>query len=542
MSHDVRLLARMTDRLREGRHEDATEDFCALLKDGARPIDLGHEAIASASPFLNVPAHTMVTKTGELRPVNYDHTILGFWRSYQLGKNMPRGYQHLPLVQAMWYLPQGLDIWSQILCEFPGHYAFGQEKCPTINLRGPRQHFEEHPPYTEGSFADRIALLVDSIMHGDRVMAFRVFLGLADEAADDDDKRRTLEANVLFTGIVDLPGPRPYAIHIVNSAHKAIRARAMIDLAGTLGWRQSYPLFLIVIPDLAANPRFHDVFETANIQLAGAFGRDYHDRRLSNTAPMNLREAEQFISVMTHGTPDETIAHVTSLLEQGKSLVALNDVCIIAAARLQASVEHPSLRAGFTNTDHCFDYANVVGYWLRQYDHRQQMKAPYFTALFVNDTARFLRKVKPDPQWELPSRPEEHLERAARLPLDACLADLSRACDEQDAPYATALVDSYLGRTRDRDRLMHALMFESAKFEGDPHMPRNAMSHLEEYRHSTLPAPFRDDIFRSWTRFVSRWHKRSYDYNCLRLFEDEMLARSGSRRETHAVPDANRYG
>ena len=219
------MQARLSERMWEGRYQEATQDFCDLLKEGAAPKSLGRDTIASASPFLNVPAHTMITKTGEIRPVNYDHTILGFWRSYQMGKMMPRGYAQLPLVQAMWYLPQGLDIWSQILCEFPGHYAREQEKCPTIDLKGPKQHFEEYPPYTDGTFDERLALMVESIIHGDREMAFRAFIGLADEAVNDEEKRRTIESNVLFTGIIDLPGPRSHAIHIVNSAHKAIRAR-----------------------------------------------------------------------------------------------------------------------------------------------------------------------------------------------------------------------------------------------------------------------------------------------------------------------------
>jgi hypothetical protein len=299
---------------------------------------------------------------------------------------------------------------------------------------------------------------------------------------------------------------------------------------------------MIVIPDLASNPRFHDVFETANIRLNGAFGREYHDRRHTNQDGLSQREAEAFISVMLHGSPDDVLSHVTTLLEEGKSLIALNDVCIIAAARLQSTIEHPSIRAGFTNSDHCFDYTNVVGYWLRKYDHHQQMKAPYFTALFVNDTARYLAGVKPDPKTQLTSQPEEHAERAGRLSLNETLTTLAQAVDEQDAPFATALVDSYMGRTRDRNKLIQTLMFESAKFEGDPHMPRNAMSHYEEFNNSTFPAAFRDDIFRSWTRFVTRWHKRSYDYNCLRVYESELMPKSSQVRDTLLVPADNRYG
>jgi hypothetical protein len=49
------------------------------------------------------------------------------------------------------------------------------------------------------------------------------------------------------------------------------------------------------------------------------------------------------------------------------------------------------------------------------------------------------------------------------------------------------------------------------------------MSHHEEFLHSTLPRPLRDDFFRSWVRFVSRWHKRSYEFNCFDLYERTLL-------------------
>jgi hypothetical protein len=298
----------------------------------------------------------------------------------------------------------------------------------------------------------------------------------------------------------------------------------MVDLTLTLGWERAYPVFLIVVPDLATHPRFHDILETAHYSLIGAVGQVYHGRRKTNTEPMSIREAEAYIDVMSHGTPEEAVAHVTSLLQKEKSLVALNDVAIIAAARMQAKLENPSLRAGFTNTDHCFDYTNVVGYWLRNYDHHQQMKSPYFTALFVNDTARFLRKVVRDPNAEFTAQPEEFAGKAEKLTLKETLRELEAACDVQDGAYATALLDSYLSRTRDRSDLVRTLTFESAKWEGDPHLPRNAMSHHEELLHSTLAPSMLDDIYRSWARFVSRWHKRSSEFSCLRMYEGELLS------------------
>lgn len=520
MVTEQRLAAQMAEHILEARHEAATEDFCQLLREGAAPLALGSQAIRTASPFLHVPAHVMLKPDGELRSVNYDHTILGMWRSVRMSRMMPKGYASLPYVQAMWYVPQGLDIWSQILCEFPGHYAREQEKCPAIQLKGPRQHFEEYPPITSGAFADRLALMMFSIVEGDKPTAFQAFLGLANEAAHDEAKRKALEAEILCAGIMDLPGPRLLTGTGVNSAHKAIRARALVDLANALGWEQAYSIFYVVVPDIANNPRYHDLFEAAHVVLSGAFGAGYHGLRQTNTGLMNEREAEEFIAVMLYGSPDEVQESVTGLLQAGKSLVAINDCAVLAAARLMARLENPSLRAGFSNTAHCFDYANVVGFWLRQYDHPQQVKAVYYTPQFVNDTSRFIRFRAPkNPDAAFTSQPSEHAAHADGLTLTEALVELAQACDAQNAPLATALADSYMRRTPERQALIDALIFENAKFEGDPHMPRNAMSHHEEYLHSTLPKAMRDDIFRSWVRFVSRWQKRSYEFNCFGLYE-----------------------
>src|SRR5258708_30293149 len=103
---------------------------------------------------------------GDMRGVNYDHTILGWRGAPALIPRMRNERQAvLPTVQAMWYVPQGLNIWEQIICEFPGHYARDAEKCntkfpgpePEVNrFDGPAWHppkiyFEDHDPIHVGS-------------------------------------------------------------------------------------------------------------------------------------------------------------------------------------------------------------------------------------------------------------------------------------------------------------------------------------------------------------------------------------------------------
>lgn len=524
MNIDQRLLNTMSEHILEARHDAATADFCNLVKDGAPALELERQALRTASPFLHVPAHVMVKPDGDIRSVNYDHTILGVWRSVRMGKMMPPGYELLPAAQAMWYLPQGLDIWSQIQCEFPGHYSREQEKCPEITIKGPRKHFDEYPPIREGSFADRLLGLFEAIYSGDKVRAFQLFLGLADEALEDESKRRAIESQVLFAGIVDLPGPRQLTGLLVNPAHKAIRARAMVDIANAVGWQNAYPAFFVVIPDLANNPRNHDLFETAHALLRANFGPEYHGMRKTNTGLIGEREAEQFIDVMLHGEPGQLFEHILGLLREGASLVAINDVAILAAARVMNRIEQPGTLQGFFNAGHCLDYANVIGFWLRNYDHHHQVKAAFFAPHFVNDTARFIRyRVPRDPTQEFDVQPSAYRDRADRLSLKKTLVELSRACDAQDAPLATALVDSYMRRTPDRQPLIDTMVFESAKWEGDPHIARCAMTHHEEWLHSTLPVPLRDDLFRSWVRYVSRAKKRSYEFNCVSIYEQTLL-------------------
>jgi len=71
---------RLRNEIREVRYREATTTFCRLITEEKRPLkDMIKEAIAAAAPYVQVPSHLMRLPTGEMRGVNYDHTILG-WR------------------------------------------------------------------------------------------------------------------------------------------------------------------------------------------------------------------------------------------------------------------------------------------------------------------------------------------------------------------------------------------------------------------------------------------------------------------------------
>ena len=49
--------------------------------------------------------------------------MLGLRASAYLMPYMPEKYRLLPLLQSVWYIGAGLDIWNQLLCKYPGRYA-----------------------------------------------------------------------------------------------------------------------------------------------------------------------------------------------------------------------------------------------------------------------------------------------------------------------------------------------------------------------------------------------------------------------------------
>src|SRR5918999_800685 len=112
---------RFRDEITAAQYREAANTFCRLIPQGGEPLrNVVHTAVSSAAPFVQVPSHMMKKPDGEMRGVNYDHTVLGWRGALRLSPFLPKEKALLPTLQAMWYAPQGLNIWEQIICEFPG--------------------------------------------------------------------------------------------------------------------------------------------------------------------------------------------------------------------------------------------------------------------------------------------------------------------------------------------------------------------------------------------------------------------------------------
>lgn len=516
------------DALREhivtANYPEAAESFCALIEDGRPLNELVREAIDVTAPFVQAPAHLMPKADGAQRGVNYDHTVLGWRAGLRLTPALAEPRALLPVAQAIWYVPQGLDVWSQVQCDFPGHYARDQERCddrdhtppydPPVSFNGPawhtpRVHFEDQPPITDGPAESRLTLMQQAIMAGERVESYRLFLGLAAEPS----MRTQLKDAILLAGIADLQQTIIQRGGYQNIGHKALRARAMVDLADRLGWENSHGLFYTVVPDMSATPRFHDLWHLTSTTMPQEF-RNWAELKQLNQSPLTELEIDETIDIILWSRPEQVSAQITALLRRGRSLLSIADTIVVAFARYEVEVmSHP---VSFFTPGHAFDYCNVVNHWLRAYDNPHQAKALYFEALFVNDVIRANMLFPRDPSMEIEPA-GAYRPAMAGLSEGELLAALEEACTVQDCARAMAAVEEYLARTDERAQLIAMLGFAGAKVQNDPHVNRKSVACLEEYQHNSTSR--KDDLLRGWAKYVSRAVRRSNDLGCYELYQ-----------------------
>jgi hypothetical protein len=511
------------DEIVHAQYRDAAHTYCRLLVEEDKPVrEVIRRAIGSAAPFVQVPSHLMQKPDGEMRGVNYDHTILGWRGAIALIPHMSKHRAPLPTLQAMWYVPQGLNIWEQIICEFPGHYARDAERCndkypgedESINRfdgpawTPPKIYFEDHEPVEEGSIEERVRRFHWAIAEGHKELAYGLFLGLARDPAN----HHRVKESLLFAGIVDLQDTIINRGGYQNIGHKALRARSLVDIADFFGWEQAHDVFYTVVPDLGCSPRLYGLWtEVNNLSKIELSGLGAIPKR--GTGPVMGGPLEQLTYAILWGGPFEVNAALTSLYHAGHGTLDVLDAVAVAYQRyLMDVIEHPS---AFLHPMHSFDYLNVVQSWVRGYDNPHQPKGAYMAARFINDAIRSNAMFPRDPKVALEPR-KDHRNWADAMPLDRLLDELLKQILAEDAPRSCALVDSYLERTGERANLLDTITYAACHFQNDPHVMRNCMSSIEEYTNNQNP--MRDDIIRGYVKVQSRYIKRSQTLDAHAMF------------------------
>jgi hypothetical protein len=492
-----RAVAELTEAILERDQSRTTDLFFRMVRREGWSVGNALAAVTKAeAPFVNVPCHINV-RDGSISLVNNDHTILGLRTSVHLAPFLPPSERLLPLLQSVWYIPAGLDIWNQLLGKYPGRYATMKGMTVPPPSHGPVVWQQEQAPIVEeGTVEDRLHAHMIATMTGDARRAHGLFLGLAAEPA----VRPALRDHLLFLGLIDLQDTI-IGRKARNTGHKALRARAVTDLADAIGWDQAEGVYYMGVPDMAVGPLYYSLYDAACVLLAAEFP-DAGKGLVANAGALKPGEVEELVALLMTADQPAVWGRLTSLLRAGASVRSVGDALQVAAAEL---ILRTTVPRQFTDAQHAFDYCNVANYWLRSTRSPYQARVPYLMANFINDAARANTLVAPVPIEPVTG--------------DVSLESLDEAILAFDIPRATALADAYVRSGRDRAAYQAAVALTASKFQDDPHNQKITHSSFEEYAHNSTH--LRDRLLVAPVRLLAGWPKMPGERECYARWERE---------------------
>jgi len=376
-----RAVAQLTEAILERDQPRTTDLFFQMVKRDGRSLgDALGVVTAAEAPFVQVPSHINV-RDGQITLINNDHTVLGLRTGVSLAPFLPESHRLLPLLQAVWYIPAGLDIWNQLLGRYPGRYATMKGMNVPPPSYGPVVWNQEEKPITEaGTPEERLHAHMIATMSGDVRRSYGLFLGLA----ADEQTRPLLRNHMLFLGLIDLQDTVA-GRKARNTGHKALRARAITDLADVVGWDRAQGVYYIGVPDMAVGPLYYSIYDAACVTVTGEFADAGKTLGRTNQTPLTPDEVDEMVRLLMEADGETVWNQVTAHLKNGRSIRSLGDALQIGAAEL---ILRTTVPRQFTDGQHPFDYCNVANYWFRTSDSPYQARVLYLMANFINDVAR----------------------------------------------------------------------------------------------------------------------------------------------------------
>ena len=497
-----RAVAALTEAILERDQPRTADLFFQMIKREGRSVGDALGAVTQAeAPFVQVPSHINV-RDGQITLINNDHTILGLRTSAHLAPFLPAEYRMLPFLQSVWYIPAGLDIWNQLLGKYPGRYATMKGMNVPPPSYGPVVwHQEQSPIREEGTVEERLHAHMIATMSGDVRRSYGLFLGMV----DDPEIRPRLRDHLIFLGIIDVQDTI-IGRKARNTGHKALRARAVADLAEFIGWDRAQGVYYIGVPDMAVGPLYYSLYDFACVTVTNEFA-DAGKSLVGNDKPLTPAEVEEMIQLLMEGDQPAVWGLLTSHLRTGKSIRSLGDAIQLGAAEL---ILRTTVPRQFTDGQHPFDYCNVANDWLRTTASPYQARVLYLMANFINDSARSNKLTKPVLDQE-----------CAAFTGAATLEALDEAILAFDIPRATAMANAYLKAGGDRRAFQAAVATTACKFQDDPHNQKITHSSFEEYAHNTTH--LRDRLLLAPVRLLACWPKMPGERECYARFMREWI-------------------
>lgn len=503
-----KAFAPLTEAILERDQPRTTDLFYGMVARDGRSIGDALSVVAAAeAPFVNVPCHINI-KDGSIALTNNDHTLLGLRASAYLMPYLPEKYRLLPLLQSVWYIGAGLDIWNQLLFKYPGRYATMKGVQVPPPAYGPTVWLEDAAPIKEaGTLDERLHAYMVATMTGDSKRCHGLFLGLAEEP----EARRALQETIEFLGLIDIQ-ETVIGRKARNTGHKAIRARAVTDLASYVGWENGHGVFYMGVPDMAVGPLYYSLYDAASVLMTAEFedaGKGLEEKNQAKLSPAEVEDMVQQLMLADRDTVWQTIA---AHLKSGVAIQSLGDAIQLGAAEL---ILRTTVPRQFTNGQHPFDYCNVANNWLRNARSPYKARILFLMANFVNDVAHENNLVHSVVEGEIAGYDGDK-----RTPHDL-LGELDGAIMSLDFAKSTAVADAYLKSGADRRPYMETVALCASRFQDDPHNQKITVSTFEEYEQNATH--LKDRMLLATPRLLAGWVKMPGERDCFARFEREWM-------------------
>jgi hypothetical protein len=469
------VYARLEDKILDRDQAGASDIFYDLVRGGVPIPELIGQIVRIHAPYTHVPYHQRLDD-GIVRFVNNDHCLLSSRAGLDLLPLMPTPLAYLPFAQTIWYVPTGLDPWNQLLGKQPGHYVRlyelkfeGRPPLPTV-------HWPDQDPLAiEGTWPERLNTWLTLVQRGEVVNAYRVFLGLWDEAADDPARRTPLLAQLVFAGLIDVQD-RVLHNRSYTTGHKSYRARATVELARAVGWANAHPILYAGVPDLAVGPRWYSTYEMGCLVIQNLL--DSRDGELlANDGALTPVESLALQDSLLSGQEPGYIDLMVALLKSGRGHRQIIDTIQLASAQLIIETGDPN---SYSMPQHSFEYCNTVRWFFDAFAHPHRLKLLFVAAAFVNRAAHHQKHTPGNHPVKI-----EPPKGSEALTAPTLLRRLDEALDGLRPFEAMDWVAAYLRAGADRAALVQTLAVGSARAGNDPHNQELGICLLDDYRHST---------------------------------------------------------
>jgi hypothetical protein len=297
-----------------------------------------------------------------------------------------------------------------------------------------------------------------------------------------------------------------------NTGHKALRARAVVDLAGHIGWDRAHGVYYTGVPDMAVGPLYYSLYDAACVTLTEAFPDAGKSLKQTNLTPLTAEQVEDMMRLLMEADGQTVWDQITTHLRNGIALRSLGDAIQLGAAEL---VLRTTVPRKFTEGQHPFDYCNTANYWMRTSDSPYQPRVLYLMANFVNDAARANKLFSSVIEQEFAAN-----DLSGRTP-EALLRDQDEAIMAFDFARATSVANAYLQTGADRSKLLARLAVTACKFQDDPHNQKISHSTFEEYGHNSTH--LRDRLLLATARLLAGWPKMPGERDCYARYMKEWI-------------------